>query len=345
MRKILGCVFLALGVALIVLAIALPTYVYPRATKMLVNPNAVLIAKGDGMHVLLAQADSVGGIREISIASVTVSRRVTGGIQPDGQRPPKGNAFYKIAFDVNVADQLNGTLTANVEGFSLDSPSGLANNCCGDFLSTSKDDPRGKQITHQGYEFKLPFKAQKHDYPFWDVNLGKAVPAHYAGTDELDGLTVYRYVQPIADTVIGHQVAPAWLFGQPVSPTAPPANVSAEMHYANVRTLWFEPRTGALIKGSEKINQRLVADGASAPVLQGTLTYDDATVKSQVDKFKDKAAGLKFISTTGPILGWVLGVIFILLSAALLYLERQRSLGNRDEDRGTRDELTSQSAP
>jgi hypothetical protein len=328
MRKILGLVFVGLGVALIALAIALPSYVYPRIAKAPADPDQYVVAEGKGITVLLAQSIADGGIRVLDNQSVTVTRRVRGEVRPDAQRAEGANDFYRLAFQTEVANQPNGLLNAYVEGGSFDEMTGLSNNCCGDYLSTDPTDPIGEPIRHEGILFKFPFDTQKQNYPFWDVNVKKSVTARYDGVEEIKGLTTYRFVQPITDVVISQEEVPGSLLQLPEQ-----ASVRADRVYSTTRTLWVEPHSGAIIKGSETVNQRLVYNGQQAPVIQGTITYNDATVQANVDKYASAAQGLWFVKTVGPLVGWILGPILVLVGLALLLISpKKEAAESRDDD-------------
>jgi hypothetical protein len=333
MRKIVGLVFVGLGVALIALAIALPSYVYPRIAKAPADPDQKVVARGSGITVLLAQSEADGGIRKLDNQDVTVIRRVRGEVRPDATRAEDGNVFYRLAFSTEVGGQKNGLLTAYVEGGSFDEETGLSNNCCGDYLMTDPADPAGDPIRHEGLQFKFPFETKKQNYPFWDVNVKKSVTATFEGTETIEGLKTYRFVQPITDVVISQEEVPGSLLQLPDQ-----ASVKADRLYSTTRTLWVEPHTGAIIKGSEKVNQRLVYNGQQAPVIQGTITYDDATVKANVEEYKSSAQGLWFVKSVGPLVFWILGPILILVGLALLLLgSRRRAAAHRDDVPRTED--------
>jgi len=335
MRRIVGLVFVALGVALIGLAVALPAYVYPRV-KIPQDPNLYLVAQGRGLTVLLAQSVDDGGIRVLTNQTVTATRRIRGQVRTGAPRPTGDNVFYRLAFRTDVAEQTNGLLTAYVEGGSINARTGLSNNCCGDYISTDATDTVGTPIRHEGLQWKFPFKTQKKSYPFWDVNLKKATTAHFDGTEKVDGLLTYRFVQPINNVVISQEDIPGSLLGLTNQPT-----VRADRLYSDTRTLWIEPYTGAIIKGSEKVNQRLVSNGKQVPVIQGTLTYTDATVKMMVNKYKGNAASLRFVTRIGPRTGWILGPILILAGLVLIISARRadaaRARGGRGSDAGVPD--------
>jgi hypothetical protein len=328
MRKIVGLVFLGLGVFLIGLAIAMPTFVYPRIAKVPADPDQYVVATGEGLTVLLAQSLTDGGVRLLTNQSVTVTRRVRGEVRPDAKRAEGDNAFYRLAFRTEVANQKNGLLNAYVEGGSFNGRTGLSNNCCGDYVSQNPTDIVGESIRHEGIQFKFPFDTQKKSYPFWDVNVKKAMTAKYDGTEQIKGLTTYRFVQPIKDVVISRQKVPGSLLGLPDQPS-----VTADRVYSTTRTLWVEPRTGAIIKGSEKVDQRLAAQGKQAPVIQGTITYDDATVQRNIDKYADAARGLRLITSIGPLVCWIFGLLLTVSAIAALVLDARRpEPEHRDQD-------------
>lgn len=328
MRKIVGLVFVGLGVALIALAIALPSYAYPRIAKAPADPDQYVVAQGSGVTVLLAQGLNDGGIRVLDNQDVTVTRRVVGVVRPDAIQPGDGDAFYQLAFRTEVANQKNGLLTAYVEGGSFDEKTGMANNCCDDYVVTEGTSPAGEPIRHEGLLFKFPFDTQKQNYPFWDVNVRKAYTAKYEGTEKIKGLETYRFVQPIADVVIKQQEVPGSLMQLPEQPS-----VMADRVYSTTRTLWVEPHTGAIIKGSETVNQRLVFDGKQTPVIQGTITYNDATVQANVDEYADSARSLWFIKSIAPLVGYILGPILIVVGIALILLSPTKpNVLRTDED-------------
>jgi DUF3068 family protein len=327
MRKIVGLVLLGLGVFLIALATALPTFVYPRVAKAPADPDQYVVATGEGLTVLLAQSLTDGGVRVLTNQSVTVTRRVRGEVRPDAKRAEGDNVFYRLAFRTEVANQKNGLLNAYVEGGSFDGRTGLSNNCCGDYVSQDPTDVVGEPIRHEGIQFKFPFDTRKKSYPFWDVNVKQAMTAKFDGTEQVKGLTTYRFVQPIKDIVISRTKVPGSLLGLPAQPS-----VTADRVYSTTRTLWVEPYTGAIIKGSEKVDQRLVAQGKQAPVIQGTITYDDATVQRNIDTYADSAQNLRLVTKLGPLVCWIFGLLLTFAAIAALVLEARQGAATRTDE-------------
>ena len=321
MRKILGLICIALGVALVGLAIALPSYVYPRVAKAPENPDTTQVAQGTGITVLLPRGLQEGGPRILTDKTVTVTRDI------DGQKvegADEDNPFYRLAFKADVEGEQPPLLQAYVEGAGFDGRTGEANNKGPDYV-IQDEGAQPEQITHEGLMFKFPFGTEQKDYPFWDVNIRQTATARYDGTETIDGLLTYRFVQPIPDTTIGQEDVPGTLIGLPDQPV-----VKADRIYATTRTLWVEPNTGAIIKGSEQVNQRLAAEGRTIPVITGNLEYTPATVQANVEEYKSSASSLAFVRRTGPIGGWILGPILIAVGVVLFLLARRRE--ERDDD-------------
>lgn len=335
MRRIVGLVFVALGVSLIALAIALPTYVYPQVAKVPVDPKSTLVASGEGITVLLPRSVEDGGTQVLTDQVVTVTRYVTGEVRDAAPAPKEGQAFYRLEFRADVEGK--GLLNAYVEGGSFDGDTGLANNCCGDYSIVDPTDTVGQPIEHQGIMFKFPFNTERKDYPFWDFNIRRAATARFDGTETIKGLQTYRFVQTIPDTVISQQAIPGALIGLPDQPS-----VTAERIYATTRTLWVEPHTGAIIKGAERVNQRLLYNGKYAPIIVGNLEYTDETVDrningytengEKVEGYADKASGLRLVTRTGPLLGWILGPILLLAGLTLFAVGRRRQYDEQWDD-------------
>jgi Porin PorA len=310
MRRIVGLVMIALGTALVGMAVALPSYVYPRLTKLPNDPNATIIAKGDGVTVLKVRRQKTEPVTD----TVYVTRYVTKDSNTQNRpKPPDGVAQWRLGFTATLKTPTGDLLNAYLEGYTFDKVSAEPKSCCSDYVKVNPDDA-GVPIRHEGLGLKFPFDTQKQTYQFWDLQLRRAQAMNYVGTEELFGLQTYKFVQEIKDQTVGSQAWPGSLFNDP----AP--SVTADEVYSTVRTLWVEPITGAIIKGSEKLDWRYVYQGTTVPRTIGTLTYTDATVKAQVDLYTSPASQLKFFRSTAPLVCWILGPLLVLAGIALLLL-------------------------
>jgi hypothetical protein len=156
-------------------------------------------------------------------------------------------------------------------------------------------------IAHQGLDYTFPIGTEKKSYLLFDTTAGKAFPAAYQGEDTIDGLDVYRFKQTVPDTSIKIQ---GLLPGV----------------YSGSTTVWVEPTTGVIVKGAQQIVQRFASN--SATVFDGTLTFNDATVKKQVDFANEQLTKIQLIRNWLPLAGLVLGLGFL---AAAAYAGRRRT--------------------
>lgn len=172
----------------------------------------------------------------------------------------------------------------------------------------SVDDP------FEGLYFKFPFDTQKKTYPFWDGTLKKAMPAEFSKETEIKGLKVYEFIQTIEPTKTGTIDVPGNLVNRSDAKT-----YTADRIYANTRTLYVEPVTGAIIRGGESQDGYLELDGErGATTTKAELNYIDDYVQDNVDEYKSKAALLSAINTTVPLIGLVGGLLLILIGALLV---------------------------
>jgi hypothetical protein len=179
---------------------------------------------------------------------------------------------------------------------------------------------------HQGLVLKFPFGTEKKTYAFWDTSTRKAYPIEYKAEAELYGLKVYKFVQQVPKQDIPQAKplkVPADLVDEPGT-----AAVEVQRTYQNTRTLWIEPITGAIIKGEEDQLASLSYNGeAKVTATQVKISYDDATVKKNVDGakengvaeggYKSKAAQLHLIGFWIPLIGLLLGLALLALVVVL----------------------------
>jgi hypothetical protein len=323
MRRVLGFVLVTLGVAVLLLgALARPVLYHQLATVAL-DQKSTSVSQGSGMSALRASSDGISVLHDVTLRS---TRTVTG--IPGRVAGHAGQAFWQTGVTSEAVGV--GQLTFSQEGVSFDRRTALATNCCRDYTSAGTlDDPTAtKPVHHDGLFFKFPFDVQRTSYPFWDGDLGRAVPIRYQGTEKLDGVTVYRFQQKLGPETESKQAGlPGDLFG-----TDHP--VDADLVYENTRTLWVEPSTGVIIKGTEQQNKRFEAPGLpSVPVTVGTIGYTDKTVKDNADTWGPKGSMLNALRLTVPVVGILLGLVLVLFGVVLLAGGSRGRHGSDDGER------------
>jgi len=339
MRRVLGFVAIALGALLIGLGLLARPFMYDRLAIVPLDQQTTSVSIGQNMSVLYPhQGDDGAVIDKLTGVTVQNTREVNGipgvaqeyGVEDD-------QAFWQSS-SVSRA-QVDGEwvdLSYSDSGVSIDRRTGEATNCCGDYRSTGDlDNPDAvEDATHEGLVFKFPFNVQKETYQWWDADLQRAFPIEFQDEEEVFGTTTYRFQQVIPDEVVATREVPASLFEDGLE-----GNVSADLHYANTRTLWVEPNTGVVIKGEEEVDKTLQTDGQQ-PVgfTVGTIGFDDETIQANADEWGAKGSLLGLIR--GP-LTWYLvipGLLLVGLGAFLAFRGRSAATDSEYADEATYEE-------
>lgn len=164
-------------------------------------------------------------------------------------------------------------------------------------------------VPHEGLVNKFPFDTPQDDQLLWDGLLGDAVTATYEGEDEIEGLPVYRFTTAVDDQ---------------------PAEVLAgtEGRYTAAKTVWVDPRTGALID-QEQSEQRSLENGQLILDLQ--LSFTDEQVATNVANAEDSIATIDTVTRTAPLVGFIGGAVLLVVGLLLLRGGRDRARGRRDK--------------
>lgn len=330
MRRTVAIALVAVGTTLLVLGLGLKYWAYPRLATVPLDQTSTTVSVGENMSVLVIRAD---GVRVLDGAAVTSTRQVKGNVAAALDKGGSDEAFWETSVE-SVADGV-GVLSQSQEGVSFDRYTGLATNCCGDYVATVRAvgdefQSANTPVTHKGLFYKFPFDTQKQDYPFWDGDLKDATNAAYAGTETLEGLSTYKFVQRIPDTTLEQRDVPASLF-EPGGT----GNVTADLVYANTRTFWVEPNTGVIIKGQEEVNKRLVWQGLEAAATVGTIAYSPQTVTDQANAWGAKGRALGLVGGSTMLLAAALGALMLLGGLAMLSSAARAGGGRRVLTPGT----------
>lgn len=159
--------------------------------------------------------------------------------------------------------------------------------------------------THTGLTYKWPFHAKKTSYQFFDPISRQAPDARFIGTDKLKGMTMYKY-EAVIDKM-----------DLPVRPGIPGS-------YADTRTVWVEPLTGAIVKGIEH-QQRWLEDGT--PALDTTLTFNQAAIDYQAKQASDGRSQIRQLTVILPLVCLLIGLAA--LAGAFLLNRRSGGDGHR----------------
>ncbi len=325
MRRIVGFTLVFVGVFAVVLGVLLRVWAYPALAKAPVKPETTSIAVGKDVTALLVLREN--GVPNPQIRTglnLTSTRFVTGDL-----RAPEVMADGDIAAWVEatrVTDDETGTVvSASVREVCLDRATNMGvTPCQNQYIEDQAEGQRDTDVQQPGLSLKFPFGTERRDYPMYDVALRAPVDATFEGEEEIDGLTVYRFVQVIPRSKIGEREVPGALIGK-----SEPM-VRADLYYENRRTMWVEPVTGQIIDGSEERKQELRTfdqpEGGGTLVFDGTLEFDDKTVKANVSAAAENKSGL-WLLTTFPLILWIAGGALLVVGLVLLALVRRGGTG------------------
>lgn len=346
MRRVVTYILLGLGVFAIALGLLLRVYAYPRLAKTPLDIDTTSVAQGSGVTALVYVpngSSSTPEIREnLSLTSVT---HVTGDLtQPEVKEDGDVSSWIEAA---RVTDDGSGlVVTASVRQMCLDRHTGASVVPCEQQYLQETDNAaeqeRGSRNTVQepGQIFKMPFDTEKKSYPWYDSSVKKSSDMKFDGEDNVKGLDVYRFVQEIPATKIDDRDVPGALIGKPDE-----ATVNVGLYYETKRTIWVEPKTGAVIVGKEEGAQELRTSdqeaGQGTYVFKGTLQFNDKTVSKNVDEANKNTSKL-WLLTGLPIILWIAGGLILLAGIVLLVLNRGAA-GSHSEGSAEREPVASKS--
>jgi Porin PorA len=331
-----GLVCLGLGTLFIVGAVFSKWYAYPQLSQAVIDRDTTqtpAIAFGSDATYLDRHQEPPQIVQGGELESV---RRVVGQVEDSQQASEELGediAVYETLSYTDVADFDPATggnpLTATFDRIAFDRHTAELVDCCDSYTMV---DGNSKEVDFDGLYLKFPFDTQKEDYEFWDTTLQEATPIRYEGEDEIQGLTVYRFVQTIEPTDVDQQTVgashlevPGYLVGGAQDSPA----VQADRIYSNTRTIWVEPETGAIIDAQEEQLSTLEVSGVDeATITDVTLKYTDDTVSFNVSEWEDEAFQLKVIRLWIPLYGGIAGLVLLGLGVPLL-LRGGRPRGRR----------------
>jgi hypothetical protein len=310
MRRASAVLLIGLGAFALLLTILLPTVVVARSKKTPLDLDITQISSGPAT-ILDATTNQTKNVRLRATRTVKTDTKAS-----DGTNTTVFETLCIVIVD--AASTPNCVKAPDPRLLSVTTDRVTADRKTAEAVHVAKYNEQinkkstfnGQAVRHVGMAYKWPIDAKKKTYQFFQPDLNKAFPAVYSGTDKIKGLTVYKYV-----CATGPQ--PFKLQGL------------FDGTYDDTRTVWVEPRTGAIIDGTERQVQK-IATGVVA--LQTTLTFEQSAVDYQSNYAKDKIAKLRVAQLWGPLVTAVLAVVAFLGAFLLL---RRRDGGAATPRRGS----------
>jgi hypothetical protein len=296
MRRTSGLVLVGLGAFFVTAALMLRFFVLPNLLVTPIDQFAESFARGTGTVFNPAALEEETGV------DLVAHRTLRGDVAASSK--DVGVWDQSLLLEREATGELVNAYTDRV---AWDRKTAEAVNCCGEAVD-------GEPVKHVGLSYKFPFNTEKTTYQFFDVTARKAFPMKYQASEELQGLTVYRFEQVVPPQQIGESDVPGSLVG------SDEATVTAPRWYDNVRTVWVEPLSGVIVKGAEQQHQvfRDEAGADAVTLIEVTLTFDERTQRQQADLAKDARSQAGLVGTWIPLALLVLGLVLIGLAVPRL---------------------------
>ncbi len=176
----------------------------------------------------------------------------------------------------------------------------------------------------QGSLFPLGTKQQ--DYQVFDSTLKKPVTFHYKGITATDGVATYIFVAKVPSVQIGTQSLPGSLVGSTASEVTLPEFYSAQ------ETYFVDPVTGVPLAVQQNVHEVLQdSSGATRLVLlNADFQTTPASVTANVSTDNGGATKISLAEVTVPIVGLLLGVVFLI--AGLVLSRRELEYEEYEDD-------------
>ncbi|WP_285187542.1 DUF3068 domain-containing protein [Rhodococcus sp. MEB041] len=326
-----ACVLLAIGSAAVVGAIMLPTYVEHRlaVTPLDIRTTTVAVTDpGTGGDVL--DATSITRPGPLSVATgvpLVVQRFITTEDPSDADR-----VTFQSGATVRRADREGdaGLLTASVDRVTVDRRTSQPVDPVAS-LQTTVGKP-AIPVPRTGYQQRFPFDTQPITYSVYDATAWTSFPAEFVEEISMDGLPIYHFRTQVTGADLSETTQ------SPINSVTLPASkwgleglgaqsITMKRYYSTVRDIYVEPRSGSLVGGREQPYQYFARDPAvpEVTVFKATLGLDEDGQKEQLDRARESATKLMWLTDRGPVLLWSVGGVGLVLGAALLVVSGRRS--------------------
>jgi hypothetical protein len=283
--RILARVLLGLGAFLLIAGVLAVAYAPGAVKKTPLDVDTTTVYEGEAAKIDAATGD-------FDKKPVYAIRHTLADSEKSGDDHVLFVETACAVFDTGGAQEcVNGNdpdlITASIDIFATDRETAM---------SVADKNLPDDAIPTEGLVNKFPFDVEKKSYPFWDGDIARAVDIKYDGTEELFGLKTYRFTYTVTDEPID------------VAEGIPGT-------YSNTVTVNVDPKTGSIVRSGQD-QQRFLEDGT--PVLDIQVIGTDATVKEAVDDAKAAGKSLTVLLTIVPLVGFIGGILCLLLGAILL---------------------------
>lgn len=310
MRRHLPVVLISVGAFLVAAAVVLRFYGSAQLAVAEEDPREMTTMRASGATVFVPSTQT-----EVT-SDVTVKQYTVGDLEAAKKAPGRVVVWFTATTRLTAEGVI---VQQSMARTAMDASTGKAEPCCESFAEVV--DQAIEEDRRTGLVLRFPFGTEKKSYEMWDSMLGKSVTAAYRGTTDVEGVSAYRFEIEVPDTVVGSQDVAARAIGLTAD-----GEVPADRTYGVDRTLYVEPRTGAILNDVQDVRDRLTIDGEPVRTLfAGKLAYTDEQVQANADKYGERAATLQRFTVQIPAVVLILGLIGLLAGLVTLRVSRRRA--------------------
>jgi hypothetical protein len=304
MRRVVGLLATGLGAFLVAFALLLRFWVPGQAIKFPLNEYSVTTLSGNDITYF-----SPTSLKEYSGVRATATQTIEGDVTSGSSSTAVWGSFTALEDTTHHA-----AISYVSQRSAFSRRTGLLVNCCAAAVGPNT------RVRQSGQGFRWPFGTRHQTYQVFDVTLLQPVPASYAGTATIDGMTADKFVEHVANRRFGQQTLPGPLVGLKQQ-----ATVTLPEYLTVTNTYWVDPVTGSVLDTTE--DQRVaLEDSAGATklvLLGGTLTETPASIRAAVASADQSHPKIEWIQDIGPLIGLVLGIVALAGGIALVWRSQQ----------------------
>jgi hypothetical protein len=302
MRRNVGVTLTGLGAFLLVLALMSHFFLPGQVIKFPLDEYSVTTLTGTNMTYF-----SESSVSEVNGATVRAVATTQGNVSA-GTGSTAVWVTNTGVFDTTHGGNPGVPISYSTETLAFDRRTGVLENCCGAEIGTARP-----HFSGQGYVW--PIGVQKKTYQVFDTTLLKPEPAVYSGTQTIDGLQTYIFVEHISHQQFGTVSVPGSLVNMSQSEVTLPEIMTATTTY------YVDPGTGSPVKEIENESETLANPSSGATLLTllgGTLTTTPQSIQSDVNTASSSDTEISIVQTIGPLVAGLVAIVLLVFGLLLL---------------------------
>lgn len=311
MKRVVGLILLALGVAMLVLAPLLKFYVLPSAAKTPVDQYTESTSNVLFDQLLVPSKLAAGDPDPYERGvEATQSVFVRGDVPAAEQPEAKADDLAVFDYFQRVNNNETGDLiTAGTARYAFDRVSSELADCCGASVDDEPVDMTGSILP-----VKFPFDVQQQDYQVFNTSLKGPATFSFQGEEEKFGINTYVFKSSVPPTEVGElEVPTSAIPGE--GEDAEGNTVLAEM-YSVESTYWISPVTGQIVAGESTEDSTFDLDGE--PVLTKAKYTGTNGTQEAADDIASLAGQVTLLGSTAPLVLGLLGIVLLVIGLLLL---------------------------